>query len=130
MRAKEMRTTSILAAAVICVAGCSDRIDVLRGAGVNYENRFTGLRVVVRGALADEIIAVLNAKPVRAERNVSTSLDTMKYLSVGTHSFQVAEDSLILIDDWGVRFWEIKDIEARLDAPAVHPPAKPDAGDG
>ena len=44
------------------------------------------------------------------------SLDIRKYLHVAARAFQVTDDELVLMDDWGVREWAIPGIAARLDA--------------
>lgn len=115
-RAKGMKVLGILAAVALCVAGCGRGIAVSAGAAVEYENHFTGSKVAVGGPLAGEIIGALGREPDRAEKNVSATLDTKKYLHVGARTFQVHGDEIILLDDWGMRTWMLRNIETRLEA--------------
>ncbi len=125
-----MKTLAIPAIVALCMIGCSSKIKVPEGTSVHYENHFVGSKVVAGKPLADEIIAKLNDEPDYAGKNVEMTLNTRKSLHVGTRIFAVTADELILIDDWGVRTWSFKGIEARLEALIAKAPNKLDAGDG
>ena len=125
-----MKKLGILAIAAFCMVGCGRKIKVPAGTPVQYENHFKGSKVAVGDPLAGAIIAELNGEPDSAEKNTSMSLDTRKYLHVGTKTFQVKRDEVVLVDDWGVRTWTISNIETRLEALTIEAPSQPDAGDG
>ena len=114
-----MRRLSHFLLATVSAIGCSAKIDVPAGTPVQYENLFTEWKVAVDGALADEIVTVLRDDPDEADKGVHMRLDTRKRLTLGAMSFQVTKGELVLLDDWGVRRWKIRDIEARLDALAA-----------
>ena len=111
-----MKRVSVLLFVAFCMIGCGTKIEVPAGTPVRYENHFTGAKVAVANPLADVIIAELNDEPSSSEKNAGMGLDTRKYLTVGARTFQVKGDELVLLDDWGVRTWRIKDIETKLDA--------------
>jgi len=111
-----MKRLSIFGAVALCMMGCGEKIAVPAGAAVQYENHFAGSKVVVGDPLAGEIIDALGREPDRADKDVSAGLDTRKYLDVGGWGFQVHGDDIVLIDDWGVRAWTVRNIEARLEA--------------
>ncbi len=110
-----MKKLSILAVVVFCMIGCRTKIKVAAGTSVQYENHFMGSKVVVGNPLADVIITKLNDEPNSAQKNISMSLDTRKYLHVGTRTFQVKGHELVLLDNWGVRSWVISNIETKLE---------------
>jgi len=111
-----VRRLRVLIVAALFAAGCSKGIDVPAGTTVRYENRAVSARVDVSEPLAGSIIAALNRHPDSADRHVRAGLDTLKYLHVAQRTLQVMPDSVILLDDRGVRTWRIPDIEIQLDA--------------
>ena len=111
------------------MVGCGAAIEIPAGTSVRYENYFTKAKVVVSNPLADVIITKLSDEPDSALKSAAMGLDTRKYLYVGARTFQVNVDELVLLDDWGVRTWRIKGIEAQLEALISKSPDNPDAGD-
>jgi len=122
-----MKRLVILAVLAFGVIGCSAKIKIPPGTPVQYENRFTGAMVVVENPLAGTIITRLNDEPDRATKGMAMGLDTQKYLRVGTNTFQVTGDELVLLDDWGVRTWVIRNIEMKLDVATNKAPDQPGA---
>jgi len=101
-------------------------------ASVTYErcdDRDKRTTVAVEGELADRIIAELNDEPDTAEADAGMGLDTLKYLHVGTRTFQVLPHVLVLMDDWGIREWHVENIGAALDALMPGAADEEDAGD-
>ncbi len=128
-----MTRISIPLAVVLCTLGCSTKsstkISVPAGASVQYGNYSTGTKVAVGPPLSDTLITKLNAEPDNAEKNAEMDLKTRTYLQVNGMTLQVNGNEIVLHDDWGIRTWKIKSIEAKLEALITKVPNKPDAGD-
>jgi len=122
-----MKRLVILAMVAFGLIGCSAKINIPPGTPVKYEGGSTGAMVVVENTLAGTIITRLNDEPDRATKGMAMLLDTLKYLRIGTSTFHVEGDELVLLDDWGVRTWVIGNIGMKLDAATKKAPDQPGA---
>ena len=107
--------------------GLSLKITVPRRTTVRYEND-SGGSVAVEKPLANEIIAKLANEPDYADRHIRMPPDTIGYLDVGAQRVHVDDNELVLVDDWGMRMWEFRGIEAKLDALMSKAPSNSHAG--
>ncbi len=101
-------------------ASCSDSgVDIPPTASIAYENHEVGYQVSVTGPLADAILKRLSEPPDDAVPDSAESMDTLHYLTIGDHRFQVwsgGRHKLVLMDGWGVRTWDMSGVQSDLDA--------------
>ncbi len=120
----------ILAAVAFCVMGCGEQEPLVpAGLLIQYESDVTGAKIVVQNPLADVIITELNTEPDGSvAREDCKAFESEKRLYIGTKAFHVLRDSVTLFDTQSARSWEIKGIEAKLDALMNKAIGKPDSG--
>lgn len=101
---------------LLSMAACAERPVVPATAKVVYENGITGRSVELGEPLADQVRRTLSREPDSSTRNAGMGLDARRYIRACGRTYQVTEDRLVLLDDWGVREWNTPGIAAELDA--------------
>ena len=95
---------------------CSHQIDVSDKSEVVYVNEFSNKSIEITSDLADVIRTKLSGPPQESEKGVAMGLDTRRYIRVSHLTFQVLNNDLVLMDEWGVRTWRIDKIETLLES--------------
>ena len=104
----------ILLLGVMGMVGCGNETLISPSAVIVYENGVTHKKVPLSGDTKKIIHDKLNSRPDIT--NMKVNVKTEKYIHTASNKFLVDKNRITLIDDRGVRAWEISNIESRLDA--------------
>jgi hypothetical protein len=116
-----MKKSIIFACIATLIVGCSPKLEIPPGAVVRYENASQSKTVVVPHPLSDAITKRLSERPDHADRRTSLAAYNKndQYLHIGSNTFHVLKNTLVLECSWGLRDWEIvhigNDLEALID---------------